>query len=269
MLYFLLYWCFSPELERSEQMGNYILETCVDCVESALAAEKGGASRIELCSDLVIGGVSPSLPLFRQIRKYTELKIRVLLRPRYGDYCYNDYECDELNEEIEMFREEGADGVVVGILNPNGTLNTKQLGRFKESAGNMEIALHRAFDVCLDPMKAMEQVIELGYNTILTSGQKQTAWEGRDLLKALHKAARGRIEILAGSGISLEAIRKLVPYTGISSYHMSGKIEADSAMTFRMPEISLGLSPENDYKLLLTDSHSVSASVEYLRQIFK
>lgn len=250
-------------------MGNYILETCVDCVESALAAEKGGASRIELCSDLVIGGVSPSLPLFRQIRKYTELKIRVLLRPRYGDYCYNDYECDELNEEIEMFREEGADGVVVGILNPDGTLNTKQLGRFKESAGNMEIALHRAFDVCLDPMKAMEQVIELGYNTILTSGQKQTAWEGRNLLKALHKAARGRIEILAGSGISLEVIRKLVPYTGISSYHMSGKIEADSAMTFRMPEISLGLSPENDYKLLLTDSHSVSASVEYLRQIFK
>ena len=121
-------------------MENYILETCVDCVESALAAEKGGASRIELCSDLVIGGVSPSLPLFRQIRRYTDLKIRVLLRPRYGDYCYNDYECDELNEEIGMFREEGADGVVVGILNPDGTLNIKQLARFKESASSMEIA---------------------------------------------------------------------------------------------------------------------------------
>ena len=104
---------------------------------------------------------------------------------------------------------------------------------------------------------------------MLPSDVASTLSSGRDLLKALHKAARGRLEILAGSGISLEVIRKLVPYTGISSYHMSGKIEADSAMTFRMPEISLGLSPENDYKLLLTDSHSVSASVEYLRQIFK
>lgn len=249
-------------------MENYILETCVDCVESALAAEQGGADRIELCSDLVIGGVSPSLPLFRQIRKYTDLKIRVLLRPRYGDYCYNKYECDEINEEIAMFGNEGADGVVVGILNPDGTLNLEQLARFKETAGDMEIALHRAFDVCLDPFEAMEQVISLKYDTILTSGQKPAAWEGRALLKELHSRAQGRIEILAASGISSEVIRSLVPYTGISSYHMSGKIEADSAMTFRMPGIGLGLSPEADYKLLLTDSLAVRSSVEYLRQIF-
>ena len=111
-------------------MKNYILETCVDCVESAIAAQEGGADRVELCSDLVIGGVSPSVPLFRQIRKYTDLKIRTLLRPRYGDYCFSSYECDELNEEIAIFREEGADGVVVGILNPDGTLNTGQLARF-------------------------------------------------------------------------------------------------------------------------------------------
>ena len=123
-------------------MKNYILETCVDCVESAIAAQEGGADRVELCSDLVIGGVSPSVPLFRQIRKYTDLKIRTLLRPRYGDYCFSSYECDELNEEIAIFREEGADGVVVGILNPDGTLNTGQLARFKETAGDMEIALH-------------------------------------------------------------------------------------------------------------------------------
>ena len=249
-------------------MGNYILEACVDCVESALAAEKGGASRNELCSDLVIGGVSPSLPLFRQIRKYTGLKIRTLLRPRYGDYCYDKYECDEINEEIRMFREEGADGVVVGILNPDGTLNTEQLERFKETAGKMEITLHRAFDVCLDPMQAMEQVIELGYDTILTSGQKPTAWEGRDLLKKLQEESRGRIEILAASGISCEIIEKLVPYTGISSYHMSGKIEADSAMTFRKPGIGLGLSEQDDYKLFRTDSSAVKASVDYLHKTF-
>ena len=250
-------------------MGNYILEACVDCVESALAAEKGGASRIELCSDLVIGGVSPSLPLFRQIRKYTGLKIRTLLRPRYGDYCYDKYECDEINEEIRMFREEGADGVVVGILNPDGTLNTEQLERFKETAGKMEITLHRAFDVCLDPMQAMEQVIELGYDTILTSGQKETAWEGRDMLRSLHEAARGRIEILAAGGIGRGVIEKLVPYTGIFSYHMSGKTEKDSAMTFRMDGASFGLPERDEYKLLRTDSANVKAAVEYLSETFR
>ena len=167
-----------------------------------------------------------------------------------------------------MFREEGADGVVVGILNPDGTLNTEQLERFKETAGKMEITLHRAFDVCLDPMQAMEQVIELGYDTILTSGQKPTSWEGRDLLKKLQEESRGRIEILAASGISCEIIEKLVPYTGISSYHMSGKIEADSAMTFRKPGIGLGLSEQDDYKLFRTDSSAVKVSVDYLHKTF-
>lgn len=250
-------------------MENYILETCVDCVESAIAAQEAGASRVELCSDLVIGGVSPSLPLFRQIRRYTDLKVRVLLRPRYGDYCFDRYECDELNEEVEMFREESADGVVVGILNPDGTLNTEQLARFKKSAGDLEIALHRAFDVCADPMQALEQIIELGYNTILTSGQKETAWEGRDMLRSLHEAARGRIEILAAGGIGRSVIEKLVPYTGISSYHMSGKTEKDSAMTFRMDGASFGLPERDEYKLLRTDSANVKAAVEYLSEAFR
>ena len=152
-------------------MKNYILETCVDSILSAIEAEKGGASRIELCSNLVIGGVSPSISLFRQVRKYTDLKIRVLLRPRYGDYCYNQYEFEELKEQVEMFREEGTDGVVVGILNPDGTLNLEQLAELKQTAGSVEIALHRAFDVCVDPIAALEQAIELQYDTILTGGQ--------------------------------------------------------------------------------------------------
>ena len=107
-----------------------------------------------MCSNLVIGGVSPSISLFRQVRKYTNLKVRVLLRPRYGDYCYNNYEFEELKEQVEMFREEGADGVVVGILNPDGTLNLEQLAKLKQVANSMEIALHRAFDMCIHPLEA-------------------------------------------------------------------------------------------------------------------
>ena len=118
-------------------------------------------------------------------------------------------------------------------------------------------------------MKAMEQVIELGYDTILTSGQEPTAWEGRDMLKKLHEESRGRIEILAAGGIGRNVIEKLVPYTGISSYHMSGKIEADSAMTFRMPGASFGLPERDEYKLLRTDSRNVKEAVEYLGRTFQ
>ena len=249
-------------------MSKYILEACVDSVRSAIEAEKGGASRVELCSDLVIGGVSPSIPLFRQIRKYTDLRIRVLLRPRYGDYCYDSYEFEELKEEVSLFREEGADGVVVGILNPDGTLNTEQLSELKQEAGSMEITLHRAFDVCADPFQALEQAVEMGFDTILTSGQAPTAWEGRDLLRELQKKSRGRIEILAASGIGPEPIRNLIPFTGISSYHMSGKAELESAMTFRKKGIGLGLYESSDYKILRTDSHEIRTSVALLKQAF-
>lgn len=245
-------------------MKNYILEACVDSVLSAIEAEKGGASRIELCSDLVIGGVSPSISLFRQIRKYTDLKVRVLLRPRYGDYCYNQYEFEELKEQVEMFREEGTDGVVVGILKPDGTLNLEQLAELKQAAGSVEIALHRAFDVCSNPLEALEQAIELQYDTILTGGQALSAWDGRDMLKTLQQKSAGRIEILAAGGICRDVIQKLVPYTGITSYHMSGKIEIESAMKYRKPGASMGLPERDEYKLLKTDSTQIKSAVDFL-----
>lgn len=246
-------------------MKNYILETCVDSLLSAIEAEKGGASRVELCSNLVIGGVTPSLSLFRQVRKYTDLKVRVLLRPRYGDYCYNQYEFEELKEQVEMFKEEGADGVVVGILKADGTLNVEQLAELKQSAGSIEIALHRAFDMCIDPLVALEQVIELKYDTILTGGQALSAWDGRDILKKLQKKSQGRIEILTAGGICREVIEKLLPYTGITSYHMSGKIEVESAMAYRKPGASMGLPERDEYKLLRTDSSKVKAAVDFLQ----
>ena len=132
-----------------------------------------------------------------------------------------------------MYCEMGADGVVIGMLNPDGTLDTERMAELIKVAGDKEKALHRAFDVCVDPMKALEEAIELGFDTILTSGQKETAWEGKEMLKALQEKSAGRIEILAASGIGAESIEKLLPYTGITSYHMSGKIVVDSAMKYR------------------------------------
>ena len=133
----------------------------------------------------------------------------------------------------------GADGVVIGMLNPDGTLDTERMAELIKVAGNKEKALHRAFDVCIDPMKALEEAIELGFDTILTSGQKETAWEGKEMLKALQEKSAGRIEILAASGIGAESIEKLLPYTGITSYHMSGKIVVDSMIKYRKEGIGL------------------------------
>ena len=188
---------------------SYILEVCADSVQSAVAAQEGGADRIELCSGLVIGGLSPSPALFKQIRKYTDLKIRTLLRPRFGDFCYDDYEFQTLKEEVEMFRELGADGVVIGMLNPDGTLDMERMEVLVNAAGDIGITLHRAFDVCRDPYEALEQCASLGIDTILTSGQKSSAWEGRGLLAELAEQAAGRVEILAGAGVNPGVIEKL------------------------------------------------------------
>ena len=208
---------------------SYLLEVCADSVRSAVEAQAGGADRIELCSGLVIGGLSPSVAMFEQVKKNVDIPVRVLLRPRFGDFCYDGYEFETLKEEVCLFREAGADGVVIGILKPDGRLDTDRMKELVECAKSESksgkrpcaVTFHRAFDVCRSPYEALRQCIELGIDTILTSGQKDSAWNGRELLKELVREAAGEIEILAGAGISPEVIGKLADYAGGTSFHMS------------------------------------------------
>ena len=151
---------------------GYTLECCVDSVESAIAAKKGGADRIELCSALVIGGLSPSQALYRKIREQVDIQIRVLLRPRFGDFCYTDFEQEILKEEIKSFVNLGADGIVIGAMKPDGTLNLEQMKEFIEEAKGMPVTLHRAFDMCKDPFVTLEEAKELGISTILPQDRK-------------------------------------------------------------------------------------------------
>ena len=196
---------------------SYLLEVCADSVRSAVEAQAGGADRIELCSGLVIGGLSPSVAMFEQVKKNVDIPVRVLLRPRFGDFCYDGYEFETLKEEVCLFREAGADSVVIGILKPDGRLDTDRMKELVECAKSESksgkrpcaVTFHRAFDVCRSPYEALRQCIELGIDTILTSGQKDSAWNGRELLKELVREAAGEIEILAGAGISPEVIGKL------------------------------------------------------------
>ena len=171
----------------------YTLEVCVDSTASALAAKRGGADRLELCADLVIGGTTPSLALLRQVKAETGLPVRALLRPRFGDFCYDRYELAQMEQSAAELVEAGADGIVTGVLTPDGVLDVDALrpiyaaARRAAAAAGRPVActLHRAFDVCRDPFAALAAAKELGLATILTSGQAASAPQGAELLRQL------------------------------------------------------------------------------------
>lgn len=248
-------------------MKTWTLEVCTDSVESALAAQEGGADRTELCASLVTGGITPGKKLFEQVRAYTDLKIRVLLRPRWGDFCYNRYEVEQMKEESRMFAELGADAIVTGVLTPEGNLDTETMEELIQAAGGTPIALHRAFDMCRDACQTLEEAAGLGICTILTSGQQVSAWAGRDLLKELQERSGGRTEILAGAGITPGILRELAEYTGIRAFHMSGKEVRDSRMKFRRPEVSMGLPGLGEYEIWQTSPERVRAAVRILEEL--
>ena len=219
---------------------------------------------MELCANLLIGGTTPDIHLYRRIREKCDILINVLIRPRFGDFCYSDEEFEIIRHDVRQFREEGADGVVIGILKPDGSLDVERMALLMEDAGNMQVTLHRAFDVCADPMLALQQAKQLHINTILTSGQKNTALEGADLLCKLVKAAGNDLDILIGSGVKDSVIEVLAPKTGASSFHMSGKITLDSPMIYRKEDVSMGLPLVSEYTLWQTSAEEVRKARDVL-----
>lgn len=248
-------------------MASFILEGCVDSVESAVIATGAGANRLELCSNLMIGGTTPTAAFFNEVRRSCENKINVLIRPRFGDFCYSDYEFRIIRGEVRAFRKLGADGVVIGILQPDGNLNMEKMGILMEEAGDMSVTLHRAFDVSAHPFKTLEQAVDLGIDTILTSGQKNSCLEGKECLKELVQKSAGRIDIMAGGGTCAAVIEELYPYTGVTSWHMSGKRVLDSAMTYRKAEVHMGLDSISEYDIWQTDGEKIRKAKGALERV--
>lgn len=240
-------------------MKKYILECCVDSVESALAAAEGGADRLELCSNLVIGGTTPTLALFEQIREKTKIRIHALIRPRFGDFLYTEDEAAIICKEIEAFRKAGAEGVVIGSLTKEGALDMEQMKRFMDCAGDLSVTLHRAFDMCKEPFAELERAKELGVHTVLTSGQAASCVAGIERMKELCEAAGNEIRILAGAGICEEAVKKLLAETKLTDFHMSGKVVLESGMEYRNPNVSMGLPGMSEYDIWRTDAQKVRA----------
>lgn len=227
------------------------IEACVDSYASAKAAFCGGADRFELCGQLSIGGVTPSPALFEQIRRDFDLPIRVLIRPRGGDFLYSKEEAEQILREISLFRSLGADGVVIGALNREGDLDLSQMQSFLNCAEGMKVTLHRAFDVCRDAFSTLEQAKELFIDTILTSGQRKTAILGIELLKELRRAA-GKVKIMAGGGVRADNIQVLKD-AGIEWLHTSCRREIKSGMRFFNGEVCMGFAGIPEDSRFVTD----------------
>ena len=252
-------------------MKKYTLEICVDSVKSAINAERGKATRLELCSNLIIGGTTPTKSLFEEVNKNVNIPINVLIRPRFGDFLYSDYEVNIIKNEIKMFKKLGVDGIVVGILTKNGEIDLDNMKKFIEGAQDIPITFHRAFDVCREPLKAFYQLQELGIQNILTSGQSQDCLRGKKLLKELVKIStknsKNKTEILVGAGLNIENIDEIVNFTGATNFHFSGKRIKQSSMEYRKENVNMGLKEFSEFEILETDENLVKEVADYLSKL--
>lgn len=241
-------------------MKDFNLEICIDSAESALIAEKYGATRLELCGHLIIGGVTPSASLISMVKSLVSIPAYAIIRPRFGDFVYSDLEFEQMKRDIITCKEHLIDGVVLGILTPEGDLDVPRLQELIELAGDMHLTLHRAFDVCRNPFKALQDAINLGFHTILTSGQKATAYEGRHLLKQLIEVANHRIDIMPGSGVSSHNLVSLIQETGAKSVHLSAKALRPSQSLYKNPEVYMGLPSIEENVIYQTNGQEVEAA---------
>lgn len=226
-------------------MTDYKFEVCANSVESALAAQEGGATRVELCAGIPEGGTTPPWGDIVTARKYlTKTKLHVIIRPRGGDFLYNSLEKEIMLEDVRNAKKLGADGVVFGCLTAEGNMDMPFMQQLMEASKGMSVTFHRAFDVCSNPKEALEQIIALGCDRILTSGQCETAEIGIPLLKELQAQAAGRIILLAGCGVKEHNIAKIAAETGIKEFHFSAREKTESGSVFIDEKLGMGGKPD-------------------------
>ncbi|SIT95240.1 copper homeostasis protein [Pontibacter indicus] len=220
-------------MERASSNPAPVLEICVDSVASALAAERGGAQRVELCDYLAGGGTTPSAGMIEVVRKSIGIGLHVLIRPRRGDFLYTAAEFEVMKKDIALCRTLGVDGVVIGALTADGRIDTAGTAALMAQASGMSITFHRAFDLCADPFQALDELLALGVDRLLTSGQQETALQGAELIRKLHERAAGKLVILPGGGVTPAHVRELLRRTGVSEVHASARTSVQSSMQFR------------------------------------
>jgi len=202
-------------------LAGILLEIVASTAEDCIAAERGGADRIELCAAIGTGGLTPSLGTVIEARKSVRIPVMTMVRPRAGGFCYSPGDFATMRRDAALLLEHGADGIVFGILQSDGSIDTHRCGELVEIANGKQTVFHRAFDVVPDASNALEELIDLGFTRVLTSGQKKTAMDGRELIRSLIAQAATRIEVLPGGGVRALNVRQLVTATGCTQVHLT------------------------------------------------
>lgn len=243
-------------------MKRNILEVCAGDIESVKAASAGGAQRVELCSALADGGVTPSIAFIRSAVEVPGVAVHVLIRPRGGDFLYSDDEVKMMVDDIVAARHAGVQGVVIGALTPSGNIDIESCRKMIAAAEGLNVTFHRAFDLCKEPMKALDEIIEMGCNRILTSGQAPTALEGVDLLKRLNEKAAGRLTILAGGGVTPDNAAEILSLSGTNEIHASARHTIRSGMKYRKEGIAMGTPGSDEYSSKVTSPEIVAEIIK-------
>lgn len=235
-----------------------MIEICATNIQSAIAAQQGGAKRIELCDNLYEGGTTPSYAAIKLVLEKLDIQVNIMIRPRGSDFCYDNDEFEIMKEDIRMCKQLGVNGVVFGILLPNGNIDITRTKQLVELARPLSVTFHRAFDVTPDPQKALEDIISSGVDRLLTAGQQNKAPDGTELIAELVKQADGRIVIMPGSGLNENNIIEFRKKTGATEFHMTGRMPVESKMVFRKDGIYMGGLPQiPEFKIYITDSEKI------------
>ncbi len=250
---------------------NYKIEICANSVASCVEAQNGGAYRVELCAGIPEGGTTPSHGEISVARELLDIKLNVIIRPRGGDFLYSEIEHKTMLKDIEIARQLGVDGVVIGCLTADGDIDMVKNRELIQAAGDMSVTFHRAFDKCRNPHKALEQIVELGCERILTSGQKPKAEQGVSLLKEIVELAGDRIIIMPGSGVNEDNISYIAEATGAKEFHISARTSVKSKMIFRNEEVSMGGTniTINEFEQNITNAERVKNTLSQLESITK
>ena len=246
-------------------MEKVLLEICCGSLNDALEAQLGGADRVELCSALFLGGLTPSAATIMEARARLKIPFVAMVRPRSGGFCYSDAEMSVMERDAEFASASGADGIVLGVLHDDGTVDVNRCKCLRTIAREQQAVFHRAFDVVPEPFRALDQLVDLGFTRILTSGQRKNAADGWELISRLIDYAKGRIEIFPGGGIGPGNIRDVVARTGCNQVHLTAFKTCYDRSTQRQPEIAFGAEgspPETEYEL--TDRELVRSIVNLL-----
>jgi len=237
-------------------------EVCVDSAEAAAAAEQGGAHRVELCSDLLEGGLTPTYGTMKVARERLRIKIMAMVRPRGGDFCYSDTEFAVMRADLLALKALGADGIVLGLLNPDGTIDRERTAELIALARPLPVTFHRAFDMTREPFESLDALIALGVERVLTSGQEPSVPEGLELITELVRRAAGRTIIMPGGGITARNVARVVSASGVGELHFASLEPREGRMQYRNPRVFMGgtLRPP-EYSQDVTRPESVAAVI--------